>query len=195
MISDFSKVDEAFISKLKGLQVTDELGALKDVPVVYIDPEPEFQVSEFPTIVVFRQGIYPDPSRWTNDIFYGDIVYDDATGNPISTTKRDAPDPFNVYYGIRLYTQYNQDSVILNQWLMSKLRRGAYLDIEQEQYDVFFLSYKNPEATYRTFGDQPENQQRQSYEQYTFRLEIELDNALSSAVKLSQQLINNVHTK
>lgn len=187
MLKNFSQLDEALIKKLSGLKVEDEMGQLRDVPVLYINPEKEFQISEYPTIVIYRQGIYPDPVRWTNDKFYDNPVYDE-NGDLIRIDERDAPDPLNVYYGIRLFYKYQMDGVMLNQHLMSKLRRGAYLEVEGYQYDVIFVSYRNPEATYRTFGDLDENKPREFYEQYLFKVEVELDNAERETVPVSKQI-------
>lgn len=191
MITDFSQVDEALLKHLAGLMIEDENGAPKEVPIVYIDPEIEFQISEYPTIVIFRQGIYPNDYRWTNDKFYDNPVYDEK-GDLITLDERDAPDPFNMYYGIRLYYQYQMDGVKLNQHIMSKLRRGSFLSINEDEYDIIFVSYKNPEATYRTYGDQPENKQREFYEQYLYKVEMELDNAPRETVPVSQELLARI---
>lgn len=194
MITDFRQVDKAILEKLKGLQVIDEYGKLIDVDVIYINPEVEFKVSKYPAFIVYRQGIFPDNYRWTNDKFYDNPVYDE-TGALIHVDEREAPDPYNVYYGIRLYYEYQKDGVKLNQHIMSKLRRGAFLDIEGSQYDVFFVSYRNPEATYRTYGELQKKEQREFYEQYLYKVEIELDNATRDTVPITQGLISNINTQ
>lgn len=194
MIEDFRKVDNAILQKLKGLQVLNEYGELTDVDVIYINPEVEFKVSKYPAFIVYRQGIYPDNYRWTNDKFYDNPQYDE-TGNLVKVDEREAPDPYNIYYGIRLYYEFQKDGVKLNQHIMSKLRRGSYLDIDGSQYDVFFVSYRNPEATYRTYGQLQQKNQREFYEQYLYKVEIELDNATRETVPISLGLVSNINTQ
>lgn len=194
MIEDFRKVDNAILQKLKGLQVLNEYGELTDVDVIYINPEVEFKVSKYPAFIVYRQGIYPDNYRWTNDKFYDNPQYDE-TGNLVKVDEREAPDPYNIYYGIRLYYEFQKDGVKLNQHIMSKLRRGSYLDIDGTQYDVFFVSYRNPEATYRTYGQLQQKNQREFYEQYLYKVEIELDNATRETVPISLGLVSNINTQ
>lgn len=194
MIEDFRKVDNAILQKLKGLKVPNEYGELTDVDVIYINPEVEFKVSKYPAFIVYRQGIYPDNYRWTNDKFYDNPQYDE-TGNLVKVDEREAPDPYNIYYGIRLYYEFQKDGVKLNQHIMSKLRRGAYLDIDGLQYDVFFVSYRNPEATYRTYGQLQQKNQREFYEQYLYKVEIELDNATRETIPISLGLVSNINTQ
>ena len=192
MITDFRQVDEAILKKLKGLQVMDEYGKLTDVDVIYINPEVEFKVSKYPAFIIYRQGVYPDNYRWTNDKFYDNPQFDES-GELVRVDEREAPDPYNIYYGIRLYYEYQKDGVKLNQHIMSKLRRGAFLEIDGLQYDVFFVSYRNPEATYRTYGELERKERREFYEQYLYKVEIELDNASRETVPVSKELVSNIN--
>ena len=193
MIDRLSQVDEAIINKLKGLKVLDSSGEPTEVPVMYIVPEKELVVDKKPSIAIYRAGVYPDNNRWTNDLFYDNFQH--SNGNLVQVDERDAPDPYNVYYGIRLFYEYQEDGVELNNHIMKVLRRGAYLNIGDHKYDIFFVSYKNPDVTYRDFGEIKGNDDRLFVEQYLFRVETELDNAERTTKKTSIELIVNTSTK
>jgi len=189
MITDFSQCDEALINKLKGLIIEGE-----EVPVLYINPEKEFVISKLPSIAVYRSGVYPDNFRWTNDRFYDNLTFNED-GKPISVDEREAPIPYNLYYGIRVYYKYQEDGAKLSTYINSVLKRGAFLEVGGDQYDIVFVSYKNPNATYKDFGEQKEKEDREFVEQYLYRLEIELDIAQRTTKKLSEWLIINTNTK
>jgi hypothetical protein len=166
-----------------------------EVPVMYIDPEVEFVPDVKPSIAIYRAGIYPDDYRWTNDKFYDNPKYDDSTGDLVSVDEREAPDPYQVYYGIRLYYSYQMDGVILTKHLMKQLRRSSYLDIGGDQYDVMFVSYKNPSSTYKDFGELKENEPREFSEQYLYKVQMELDTAPRETVNVSQELVPRLSIK
>lgn len=189
MISDFSQCDEALVKKLRGLVIDNE-----EVPVLFVSPEKEFVTSKLPSIVVYRSGVYPDNFRWTNDKFYDNITFNED-GIPISVDEREAPIPYNLYYGIRIYYEYQEDGAKLSTYINSVLKRGAFIEVGGDQYDIVFVSYKNPNATYKEFGEQKENKDREFVEQYLYRLEIELDIAQRTTKKLSKELIINTDTK
>ena len=189
MITDFSQCDEALINKLKGLIIEGE-----EVPVLYINPEKEFVTSKHPSIAVYRSGVYPDNYRWTNDRFYDNLVFN-KYGTPLSVDEREAPVPYNLYYGIRIYYKYQEDGAKLSTYINSVLKRGAYIEIGGDKYDILFVSYKNPNATYKNFGEQREKEDREFVEQYLYRLEIELDISQRTTKKLSEELIINTDTK
>lgn len=188
MITDFSQCDEALINKLKGLIIEGE-----EVPVLYINPEKEFVISKHPSIVIYRSGVYPDNYRWTNDRFYDNYVYT-GDGTPTTVDEREAPIPYNLYYGIRIYYKYQEDGAKLSTYINSVLKRGAYVEIGGDHYDIVFVSYRNPNATYKEFGEQKENEDREFVEQYLYRLEIELDIAQRTTKKLSKELIIRTKT-
>jgi hypothetical protein len=194
MIDRLSQCDEALLNKLKGLMLPNELGVITEVPVLYIDPEKELQLETKPAIVIYRAGVYPDNNRWTNDLFYDNLQYAE-NGDLVQVDERDAPDPYNVYYGIRLFYEYQEDGVELNNHIMKILRRGAYLNIGEYKYDMFFVSYRNPDVTYRDFGEIKENEQRTFVEQYLYRVETELDNATRITKRTSLELVVNTETK
>ena len=190
MITDFSQCDEALINKLKGLIIEGE-----EVPVLYINPEKEFVISKHPSIVIYRAGVYPDNYRWTNDKFYDNLAFNED-GTPLSVDEREAPIPYNLYYGIRIYYKYQEDGAKLSTYINSVLKIGAYVEIGGDYYDIVFVSYRNPNATYKEFGEQKEKEDREFVEQYLYRLEIELDIAQRTTKKLStSELIINTNTK
>lgn len=189
MITDFSQCDEALINKLKGLIIEGE-----EVPVLYINPEKEFVISKHPSIVIYRAGVYPDNYRWTNDKFYDNLTFSED-GTPLSVDEREAPIPYNLYYGIRIYYKYQEDGARLNTHINSVLKRGAYVEIGGDYYDIVFVSYRNPNATYKEFGEQKEKEDREFVEQYLYRLEIELDISQRTTKKLSKELIINTDIK
>jgi len=189
MVTDFSQCDEALINKLKGLIIEGE-----EVPVLYISPEKEFVISKYPSIVIYRSGVYPDNYRWTNDKFYDNLTFSED-GTPLSVDEREAPIPYNLYYGIRIYYKYQEDGARLSTYINSVLKRGAFVEIGGDIYDIVFVSYKNPNATYKDFGEQREKDDREFVEQYLYRLEIELDISQRTTKKLSKELIINVNTK
>ena len=173
MITDLKQVDQAVIDKIKGLQVQDSTGLMKDVPVLYINPEGEFKPESYPSIIVYRSGAYPDFTRWSNDSYVVEETYAED-GSLRSISEIDNPEPYLVYYSIRLYYTYNGDGVVMNNHLMKTFKRGAYLPIEGDKYDVSMVSYKNPNATYREFGVIKENQEREFTDQYLYKAEINL---------------------
>ena len=189
MITDFSQCDEALINKLKGLIIEEE-----EVPVLYVNPEKEFVISKYPSIVIYRAGVYPDNYRWTNDRFYDNLTFSED-GTPLSVDEREAPIPYNLYYGIRIYYKYQEDGAKLSTYINSVLKRGAFVEIGGDKYDIVFVSYKNPNATYKDFGEQREKDDREFVEQYLYRLEIELDISQRTTKKLSKELIINTDIK
>lgn len=188
MLKDISQCDKALIEKLKGLIIDGE-----EVPVLYINPEEEFVNSKLPSIVVYRAGIYPDNFRWINDKFYDNLR--ELENGVYVVDEREAPIPYNIYYGIRLYYQYQMDGVKLNTYINTVLNRNAYVTIEGNKYDLVFVSYKNPEVTYRDFGTLEKKEPREFVEQYLFRMEIELDINPRITKKLSEEIIINTSTK
>lgn len=188
MITDLSQCDEAMVNKLKGLEIEG-----KPVEVVYINPEKEFLTQTYPTIAVYRLGAYPDNYRWTNDKFYDSPNYTEA-GLLDTVQEREAPLPYTVYYGVRLYYEYQQDGAILNTYLARIMKRGTFVEIGGDTYDVLFVSYRNPESTYKEFGEQKENEDREFVEQYLYKLEIDLDLGSRTTKKVSQELIITTDT-
>lgn len=189
MVTDVSQCDSAMIAKLKGLEIDG-----KEVPVIYIDPEKEFVTSSYPTIAIYRIGMYPDDYRWTNDLFYDNLKYS-IDGVLDTIDEREAPAPYNLYYGIRIFYEYMQDGATLNTFLSYRLKRGAYIEIGGDYYDINFVSYRNPESTYKDFGEQKEKERREFIEQYMYRLDIELDLASRTTKKVSKELIINSGVK
>lgn len=183
MIRTIEQCDEAVVKHFSGLKLEDGDGNLREVPVVFVSPQKEYSVdsdgSEFeiikdmlPCFVVFRNGIYPDVYGWRydNSVYYEDVVYDPKTGKPISGNEVKATEPYNIYYGVRAYYSYHADGAEMNFFLTRKSKRGSYVIIDKEGYDLDFLSYKNPEGTYRTFGEVKEKELKCYTDQYLYKL-------------------------
>jgi hypothetical protein len=185
MITKIETVDTAFYNKLVGMATTDDEGNAQSIPVVYIDPEPEFKAEAYPSIVFYRMGIYPNTEKYINDVFYDNYTFD-SSGNPLTVQKRNAPEPFIVYYGVRLYYQYQRDGLIMTDGLLARFRRGSYLDIDGDKYDASMVSYRNPNSSYRQFGEIKKDEPREFIDQYLYRVDIELDNAVRETLKLNQ---------
>jgi hypothetical protein len=194
MINTIQPVDDALKLKLDGLIVKDTDGTDYTVPVFFIDPEKEFSSEKYPYIAYYRAGIYPDNARWTNDLFYDDPTFDSSSGDLMAVKARKAPVPYAVYYGIRLYYQYNEDGVQMNTYMLTNLPRGAYLEMSGEKYDIEFISFKNPNSTYREFGVIKGNKPREFVDQYLYKVSIELDNAVRVGELVNRQGIQ-VSTK
>lgn len=180
MITSVEQVDTALAGKLVGLVIDDVT-----IPVLFINPEGEFQAETYPSIVIYRSGIYPDNNRWTNDKFYDDIV--ELVSGEITAAVRDAPVPYLVYYGVRLYYDYQQDGVALNNHLLKILKRGQFLTVLGDNYDIEFVSYKNPSATYREFGIVKGNEKVEFIDQYLFRIPIDIDDSTRSIITINTQ--------
>lgn len=177
MITTLRQVDEAFQKKISGCKIGD-----KEVPVYYIDPEGEFTPEVYPAMAVFRSGAYQDFNRYSNDTFEFDVVLN-SEGNKQSSKRSPNPEPYNVYYSIRLYYNYQSDGTDMNTFVMRTLNRTAYLPIDGDKYDVGFVSYKNPNATYREFGVIKENKEREFIDQYLFKVEMNLDTGIVEELK------------
>jgi hypothetical protein len=185
--------DLAFINKLKGLKIANEYDELIEVPVLYITPEKEAKIETLPAIAIYRAGVFQNDVRWTNDKFYDNYQFN-VDGDPIKVDERDAPDPFDIYYGIRVLYEYHEDGIILNNHIMKSFRRGSYLTIGTHNYDILYVSYRNPDNTYRDFGEIKQNEKRKFVEQYVFKVEIELDNAVRTTLNTSLETIITTHT-
>lgn len=180
-ILSLTDVDSSVKSSLSGLMIDG-----KEVPVYYADPEKEFVKEEYPFFALTRAGAYPDEQRWDNDPLTYNYVYD-TNGNVKQFTERPNPIPYNVFYMVRLYYDYNLDGVVMNTHIMKLWSRGSYVTIGDDQYDVIFVSYKNPNSTYREFGKFKENDPKQYIDQYLYKLEINLETGTEVTVLTTQQ--------
>lgn len=186
MITDIRQIDQAIKEQLLGLTVKDANNRDILVPVVYLNPEKEFKTETYPCIVFFRLGIFPDNTRWLNTNFYDNATFNPNTDELISVDEREAPLPFAVTYGIRLYYKYISDGTNLNTYILTKMGRRAYLTIGGSKYDIEFVSYKNPSATYREFGTIKANDPREFVDQYLYTIPIELDSASRKTVDVNR---------
>lgn len=199
MIQNIKDCDKAIINMFRGLYVLDENKKKKEVPVEFISPQKEYGLpdpeSPLPCIVVFRNGIYPDVYGWKydNSTYLVDVEYD-KQGKPYKANEVRGTEPYNIYYGVRLFYKYKEDGADLNFFITKLLKRDSYVNINGEGYDLEFLSYRNPEGTYRTFGQSSEKNIKQFVDQYLFKLcaDILLDDS-KKEVKLSKGVGFNIN--
>lgn len=186
-VTSLMEVDEALINKLSGFKLGDY-----EVPVLFVNPTPEFQFEVFPSIVIFRNGVYPDIYSWRWGYGY---MYELDLENKAGT-KREFPLPYLVYYSLRVYYQYQEDGAILNTYLNTKLHRGSYITINDENYDIFFVSYSNPNAGYKNYGEFEKDGRQLLFDQYLFKVSIDLDTLASeSEVTLPDKIVFNSNIK
>lgn len=200
MIKSLQVCDEAIVNNFKGLKLLDGSGKEREVPVVFISPQKEFKLQEInsmlPCIVVFRNGVYPDVYGWRYDssTYIIDVEYNEQ-GLPIRGKEVKSTEPYNIYYGIRIYYEYLEDGADMNFFVTKRTRRGSYVVIDGEGFDLEFLSYKNPEGTYRTFGEVQEKEIKTYQDQYLFKLKADLVlDDTETPVPLNRQTKFNLNT-
>lgn len=200
MIKSLQVCDEAIVNNFKGLKLLDGSGKEREVPVVFISPQKEFKLQEInsmlPCIVVFRNGVYPDVYGWRYDssTYIIDVEYNEQ-GLPIRGKEVKSTEPYNIYYGIRIYYEYLEDGADMNFFVTKRTRRGSYVMIDGEGFDLEFLSYKNPEGTYRTFGEVQEKEIKTYQDQYLFKLKADLVlDDTETPVPLNRQTKFNLNT-
>lgn len=194
MITSLKDCDKAFMARVKGCYVENEHGLSEEVPVMYISPDEELKLERLPAFVVMRVGAYPDNSRWTNNIYYSDPSYS-SNGEIVDVVKYDAPEPFALYYSIRLYYEYPQDGAEMSLHILRRFRRGAYLEIDNQPYDLIYVDYRNPQTSYKEFGEFKDKELKQFVEQYQYRLNIDLAPTTKGRVKISRETEINVFSK
>lgn len=173
MITSLRQIDAVFKENLQGLTVINAQGQEVEVPVHYINPEGEFQCEHYPAIVIFRSGAYPDQMRYSNNTY---TISEErhSNGNLKHRKVIKNPEPYQIYYSVRLYYNYQSDGEVMNTFLMKKFKIGSYLEIEGDKYDTYLISYKNPNSTYREFGIIDEKKGREFIDQYLYRVDINL---------------------
>lgn len=183
-VKSLVEVDEAFYNKLIGCNIDG-----KEVPVVFISPTSEIQHEEIPSIVIYRNGVYPDMYSYRWDF---SPIYTNIDINNLVATRKDSPMPYLVYYVIRVYYEYQEDGAKLNYFVTNKLRRGSYLTINGFDYDIEFVSYSNPGAGYKNFGEFDPQDKKLFYDQYLFKVSVDLDlSEQEEQVKLTSNIIFN----
>lgn len=194
MITSLKDCDKGFMDRVKGCMIEDEDGNLVQVPVLYMNPDEEETIEDYPAFVVMRMGAYPDTSRWTNNISYTDPTYNNQ-GELVDVAKHEAPQPFAIYYSVRMYYQYPQDGAVMSLYIMQRFHRGAYLEIDKVPYDLSYVSYRNPQTSYKEFGETKDKEINQYLEQYQFRLDVDLAPVTKGRVKISRETDFNIDTK
>lgn len=168
-MQSIEQYDKAIMDKLRGLTI-DGI----EVPVLYISPDKEFRDSKLPCFTVNRSGVYPDMYRWQNEYYYDNEQYDEED-NLITVDVRERPHPYSFYYGIRVNYEFQEDGMLMTQHLQRTIRRGASIVIDGYSFDIEFVSYKNPSATYKDFGEIKSKERREFTEQYLFKIQGALD--------------------
>ena len=165
----------AIQQKLKGLELTRENNTIKEVPVYYGNPEPEFRVKEVPSIVFYNSELVIDTSRWTNDRMITDIEKD-MENNPDSILELNHPEPFNIIYFFRYYFKYQEDGNIILAHILNRFPRVSYLEINNDKYDIFYEGQADPMVGYKNFGEQSEKREFVKQVQYKLEALLEVDN-------------------
>lgn len=168
-MQSIAQYDIALMDKLRGLIIDGE-----EVPVLYISPEKEERDSKLPCITIHRAGVYPDQYRWQNEVVYDNQTYDEE-GNLVTVDIRERPHPYSLYYGVRINYEFQEDGMYMTQHIHNKLRRGSSVVIDGYSFDIEFVSYKNPSATYKDFGELKAKEKREFTEQYLYKIQGALD--------------------
>lgn len=194
IIPTLDEYNIAIQQRLKGLILEDENGVAREVPVYFANPEPEFQVKEVPSIVIFSSEMVLDTSRWTNDVIITDIRKDE-NGNLDSLLELNNPEPYNIIFTFRYYFKYQIDGNVILMHILKQFPRVSYLDVKGEKYDIIYQNQADPMFGYKTFGEQGER--REFVKQVQYKLEALLDlNDLGRRKKVVKESpIINVSTK
>lgn len=184
-ITSFDQVGLALIEKLSGLTIDE-----REVPVEYFDPDLDLGEAEYPLIVIYKTAEMPDNQRWGIDPIRDNPKY--VNGKLESTDVRDHPEPWNLFYAVRLYTDYQQDLDTLKFFFRKKFPRIAYLEIEGVKYDVFHVDFSIPSSEYRDFGTVEEGK-REFSEQYLIKVEVNLDLSDRVTVPTAKEFHFNIH--
>jgi hypothetical protein len=171
-IMDFDEVDAAIVDKFAGFVIDG-----REVPVTYFSPDIDFQDAEYPAIVVYRMGEQPDYSRWDNGDVRDNWKFEEDGETPKSVDIRLAPEPWNIIYAIRLFTDFQDDMIKLKRFFHVQMPRSAFIAVKGINYDVGFVDYSLPGAGYKDFGktDVGNETQREFSDQYLVKVEISLD--------------------
>lgn len=187
-VHTIEQYDKAMLDKLQGLVIDGE-----EIPVIYISPEQEERDSKLPCITVHRAGAYPDQYRWQNEVVYDNEIYDEE-GKLVQLDERERPHPYSIYYGVRANYQYQEDGMIMNTHIHKCIPRGSTVTIDGYVFDMEFVSYKNPSATYRDFGESKAKDRREFSEQYLYKIQGALDFSMRETKKVvTEGVSHSVH--
>lgn len=184
-ILDYSEVDTAVAEKLSGLcidhyhPITGEIAVPnKPVDVRYYDPDIDFTEEEHPVIVIYRISEMPDTTRWSIDPVVDNLVTatDPESGKETleSVDIRESPEPWNIYYTVRLIAKFQQDSITLSRFYHQKFPRLSYVTVKGVKYDTSHVSSNLFGAGYKTFGVEKSGK-REFIQEYMIKVEINLD--------------------
>ncbi|MMZ51274.1 hypothetical protein D1872_130090 [compost metagenome] len=172
-IIDFEEVDVAVAAKFSGLIIDD-----REVPVTIYNPDVDFEDFVFPLIVLYRSNETFDAIRRSVDPVIDNIVktIDPLTGEEViqSMDKRNNPEPYNIYYTVRMYTDYHTDMNKIRMFYRKQMTTVTYITIKGVKYDVTEVSFSLTGSGYKDFG-RTEEGVRKFAEQYLIKVETSLD--------------------
>jgi len=137
MTSTFPQdIELALYTALNNFTIADANGVMQPVPAFYSSPEVEIEVETHPSLVFYQSAMSPDPSRATNNKLYSNVVT--TNGNVTSVGIRDDAYPFLLYYDIRIYTLYEQDSRELEKSIMQLFPWRGIISVNGANLDMIF---------------------------------------------------------
>ena len=172
MLKSIQQLDGAMLEKLRGIKVRDEDGNIIEVPIKFISTDRGYEEpAKLPAIILYRNGVYPDVYgyRWDNSTYLVDKEYNE-NGDVIKAKEVPATQPYNAYYGVFLYYEYEEDGALMTMQVNKKLHRGSYLAIDGYGYDIEYLEYKHVGATFEQFGDRKKDEVKPKSERFLFRI-------------------------
>jgi len=192
ILTDLSLLDTAIMERLSKCIIDN-----KFVPVTYINPEEEFMIEEFPSIVFYRTEITRGYGRLISNYKLRDNFVYSSEGNLIQMDLRDAPLAIDVIYIIRLYYQYQEDGMLLNNFILKTFPPPpipCYITVDGEDYDFFFESHSIPKSLDDKFGKfegaafNKKKMEREFCEQYIYWCAVDLDLFDRKSVKTVQEI-------
>lgn len=166
-IKSFEEVDIAFAKRFSGIMIDG-----KEVNVVYYSPDVDLnELTELPTIAIYRKQPFRDVSRWNNHHEYLDSPVYDENNRLISISKREFPEPWAVLYGLRVVYDMQIDGAELNNQVLRRVRRDDIIRIKGYPYLIEMEKAGMWGSQYKNFG-QIEDGRRRFNERFDYRLDI-----------------------
>lgn len=203
---EFTVIDKAMKTKLSACTINSTL-----VPAIYINPEEEFVVETFPSIVFYRTSVVQDKQRTCTDVFKDNPVI--TGGNLMQLSERKAPLAMKILYNIRLFYQYQSDGVILNAFMLKNfpprpypcflnvVTKDAVYNASNELVsaaelfpcDLEYINSVSPQSSSKFFGTINEATEERTFcDQHLYWCEIDLDLFDRVVVKTVQEVIPTV---
>ena len=153
LLNSIVKLDEAIINKIASHAFLGSTTPIS-IPVYYINPEEEFVIEEFPSIIVYRIGNVRYGSRIFLPKFRSDYKYDEQ-GKLEAISERESPLPISFLYVIRLYYEYNEDGAEMNIMMLKHFPpqpKPCYITIDGVDYDLVQIHHKLLNSDDKQFG-------------------------------------------